>query len=89
MFLCPIYDNYISSFQSHSSVTADAILQDLTALITKVGDFPVARGGFGEVWKCIYQTDLGPTDVRLHFFLCISAGLNFAGRSEIIACVCL
>ena len=66
----------------------EANLQDLTGLITKVGDFAVARGGFGEIWKCIYQTDLGPIDVRLQFCLCISASLNFAGRSEVIAYVC-
>jgi hypothetical protein len=45
------------------------MLQDLTTSITKVGDYPVTRGGFGEVWKCIYQTDQGPTDVRFTFFL--------------------
>jgi len=77
VFLCFIYDDYISSFQSHSSVPAEAILQDLTGLITKVGDFAVARGGFGEVWKCIYQTNLGPTDVRLHFFSVHFAELEF------------
>jgi len=51
-------------FQSRSSFPAEVILQDLTASITKTGEFPVARGGFGEVWKCIYQTHGGPTDVR-------------------------
>ena len=52
-------------FQSRSSVPAEVILQDLTASITKTGEFPVARGGFGEVWKCIYHADGRPTDVRV------------------------
>ena len=63
------------------------MLQDLTTLITKVGDHPVARGGFGDVWKCIYQTDQGPIDVRLHFFLLVCTWMkaNLTGRSEIVA----
>jgi len=50
--------------QSHSSVPPEAILQNLTTSINKVGGHAVARGGFGEVWKCILQTDRGPIDVR-------------------------
>ena len=34
--------------------------------ITKIGNYAVARGGFGEIWKCIYKTDRGPINVRLH-----------------------
>jgi hypothetical protein len=33
--------------------------------ITRVGSYAIARGGFGEIWKCIYQTDRGPINVRL------------------------
>ncbi|OAX42759.1 WD40 repeat-like protein [Rhizopogon vinicolor AM-OR11-026] len=47
----------------------EVALRDLTASITKVGNFPVARGGFGEVWKCIHQTDHGPTDVAVKALL--------------------
>lgn len=37
------------------------------AFITKTGNYPVARGGFGEIWKCIYKTDQGDTQmVRWH-----------------------
>ncbi|OAX34500.1 WD40 repeat-like protein [Rhizopogon vinicolor AM-OR11-026] len=44
-------------------------LRDLTASITKVENFPVADCGFGEVWKCIHQTDHGPTDVAVKALL--------------------
>ncbi|OAX34914.1 WD40 repeat-like protein [Rhizopogon vinicolor AM-OR11-026] len=50
---------------SHSQVPPEAILQDLTAYITKVEDHPVARGGFGEIWKCIYETDGRHIDVAV------------------------
>ncbi|KAG1833283.1 kinase-like domain-containing protein [Suillus subluteus] len=35
----------------------DVILQDLSKYITKDGDYPVARGGFGEIWKCTFHID--------------------------------
>jgi hypothetical protein len=35
----------------------EAILQDLSKQITKDGDYPVARGGFGEIWKCTFHID--------------------------------
>ncbi|KAG1811637.1 kinase-like domain-containing protein [Suillus variegatus] len=30
----------------------EEMLQDLSKCITKDGDYPVTRGGFGEIWKC-------------------------------------
>ncbi|OAX35360.1 kinase-like protein [Rhizopogon vinicolor AM-OR11-026] len=54
---------------SHSSVPSGATLPDLTKLITKAGDYAVARGGFGDIWKCIYQTDQGPIDVAVKSLL--------------------
>ncbi|KAG2156410.1 kinase-like domain-containing protein [Suillus clintonianus] len=33
------------------------MLQDLSKYITKDGDYPVARGGLGEIWKCTYFMD--------------------------------
>ncbi|KAG2156438.1 kinase-like domain-containing protein [Suillus clintonianus] len=41
------------------------MLQNLTAYITKDGDYPVARGGFGEIWKCTYSIDRGSTKVAV------------------------
>ncbi|KAG2036658.1 kinase-like domain-containing protein [Suillus americanus] len=35
----------------------EATLQDLSKYIIKDGDYPVARGGFGEIWKCTFQVD--------------------------------
>ncbi|OAX30611.1 kinase-like protein, partial [Rhizopogon vinicolor AM-OR11-026] len=54
---------------SHLSFPVEVTLRNLTASITKVGNFPVARGGFGEVWKCIHHTDHGPTDVAVKALL--------------------
>jgi len=48
--------------QAESDVSV--LLQDLTNYITKIHDHPVARGGFGEIWKCIHTTDQGPVTVR-------------------------
>jgi hypothetical protein len=39
-------------------------LQDLTEYITKLGEYPVTGGGFGEIWRCTYSTDQGPVTVR-------------------------
>ncbi|OAX37489.1 WD40 repeat-like protein [Rhizopogon vinicolor AM-OR11-026] len=47
----------------------DPILQDLSGYITKVEDYPVARGGFGEIWKCLYHTDSGTTKVAVKALL--------------------
>ncbi|KAG2060322.1 kinase-like protein [Suillus hirtellus] len=35
----------------------EARLQDLTGYITKDEEYPVARGGFGEIWKCTFDID--------------------------------
>ncbi|KAG2343684.1 kinase-like protein [Suillus weaverae] len=35
----------------------EATLKDLSKHITKDGDYPIARGGFGEIWKCTYHID--------------------------------
>ncbi|KAG2341783.1 kinase-like protein [Suillus weaverae] len=35
----------------------EAMLKDLSNDITKDGDYPIARGGFGEIWKCTYHID--------------------------------
>lgn len=51
--------------QSHLSVPPEANLQDLTKHITKDEEYPAARGGFGEVWKCTYHMDQGQVKVRL------------------------
>ncbi|KAG2073653.1 kinase-like protein [Suillus decipiens] len=40
-------------------------LQDLSNYITKDEDYPVARGGFGEIWKCTYDIDHKPIKVAV------------------------
>lgn len=42
-----------------------ATLQDLSKYITKDEDYPVARGGFGEIWKCTYDIDRKPIKVAV------------------------
>ncbi|KAG2095090.1 kinase-like domain-containing protein [Suillus discolor] len=34
------------------------MLQDLSEYITKDGDYPITRGGFGEIWKCTYRSSV-------------------------------
>ncbi|KAG2343704.1 kinase-like protein [Suillus weaverae] len=41
----------------------EATLKDLSKCITKDGDYPIARGGFGEVWKCTLHID--PSSVKV------------------------
>ncbi|OJA16900.1 hypothetical protein AZE42_10016 [Rhizopogon vesiculosus] len=66
------------------------MLKDLVGSITKVGNYPVARGGFGEIWKCTHETDQGTIMVRLWFrFMSAYTELDtLLGRSEIIAIIC-
>jgi hypothetical protein len=45
------------------------MLQDLTNYINKIGNYPVASGGFGDIWKCIYKTDRRLIEVRLQMSL--------------------
>jgi hypothetical protein len=47
-------------FQHYPLIPSEELPQDLTGHITKIGNYPVAHGGFGEIWKCIYNTDCGP-----------------------------
>jgi serine/threonine protein kinase len=58
-----------------------AMLQDLTGSITKTGDYPVARGGFGEIWKCTYETDRGPIAVAVKSLL-VYASDQLGGAME-------
>ncbi|KAG1794680.1 kinase-like domain-containing protein [Suillus plorans] len=41
------------------------MLQDLSKYITKEGDYPVARGGFGEIWKCTLHIDRSSVKVAV------------------------
>ncbi|KAG1868075.1 hypothetical protein C8R48DRAFT_702266 [Suillus tomentosus] len=43
----------------------EVMLQDLTGYITKDEEYPVARGGFGEIWKCTFNIDRRPTKVAV------------------------
>jgi len=63
--LCILYVTaaIFSHFQFHSSVHPDVMFPDLTKYITKNSKHPVTGGGFGDIWKCTYQTDMGPIKV--------------------------
>ncbi|KAG1852706.1 hypothetical protein F4604DRAFT_1294428 [Suillus subluteus] len=41
----------------------ETMLQNLSKYITKDGDYPVARGGFGEIWKCSFHINRGSVKV--------------------------
>ncbi|KAG2115765.1 kinase-like domain-containing protein [Suillus discolor] len=43
----------------------EAMLQNLTGYITKDEEYPVARGGFGEIWKCTFYTNRRPIKVAV------------------------
>ncbi|KAG2143615.1 kinase-like domain-containing protein [Suillus clintonianus] len=58
--LTPSFDtDIVLPIRNHESgdFPPEARLQNLTEYITKDGDYPVARGGFGEIWKCTYHND--------------------------------
>jgi hypothetical protein len=64
----------ISPSQSHLPLVApEGMLRDLTEYISKTREFPDARGAFGDIWKCIFQTDQGPIYVCLQcsFYLLV------------------
>ncbi|KAG1806415.1 kinase-like domain-containing protein [Suillus plorans] len=64
-----------SSFHTHTVSSArhdelhdlppEAMLQNLTGYITKDEEYPVARGGFGEIWKCTFYTNHRPIKVAV------------------------
>ncbi|KAG1870956.1 kinase-like domain-containing protein [Suillus tomentosus] len=43
----------------------EAMLQDLSKYITKEGDYPVTRGGFGEIWKSTLHIDRSSVKVAV------------------------
>ncbi|KAG2341993.1 kinase-like protein [Suillus weaverae] len=43
----------------------EVILQNLTEYVTKDEDYPSARGGFGEIWKCTCRIDRSPIKVAV------------------------
>jgi WD40 repeat protein len=49
----------------------EAILKDLSKHITKDEDYPVARGGFGEIWKCSFHIHRRTVKVCLQYCLYI------------------
>jgi len=71
-----------SSFHTHSArndelgnFPPEAMLQDLSKHITKDGKYAIARGGFGEIWKCTLRTDGRSAKVRLQCCFSISLKL--------------
>jgi hypothetical protein len=72
----------LPSFHTHTVFSArnvepnnlppEATLQDLSKCIIKDGEYPVARGGFGEIWKCTYYIDRSSVKVCLLPFVCPS-----------------
>ncbi|KAG1859328.1 hypothetical protein DFJ58DRAFT_840196 [Suillus subalutaceus] len=59
--LLPSSSHTHTVFSTHNvepdNLPPEAMLQDTSKYITKDGDYPVARGGFGEIWKCTFYKD--------------------------------
>ncbi|KAG2073654.1 kinase-like protein [Suillus decipiens] len=60
---------HINTVSSASKVKPDnpspETLRDLLKYITKDGDYPVTRGGFGEIWKCTFHTNRSSVKVAV------------------------
>ncbi|KAG1782857.1 hypothetical protein EV702DRAFT_1058653 [Suillus placidus] len=67
--LLPSYFNMgaVLSVRNHESgnFPPEATLPNLTGYVTKDDDYPAARGGFGEIWKCTYLNDRRPIKVAV------------------------
>ena len=57
----------LTQLYTYSTVVPEVMLPDLTKFISKTKDHPIAGGGFGDIWKCIYKTDGGRIDVSLRY----------------------
>ncbi|KAG2361741.1 hypothetical protein BDR07DRAFT_1485519 [Suillus spraguei] len=63
-------------------ILPEAMLQDLSLYITKDGDYPVARGGFEEIWKCIYRMDRRSVKVAVKALQVYAADQLGAAKTE-------
>ncbi|KAG1863252.1 kinase-like domain-containing protein [Suillus subalutaceus] len=63
----------IDQHWTDNAMEMEAALDNLTPHITKTAEYPVARGGFGEVWKCLLQSTKGPVKVAVKAFQMYSA----------------
>ncbi|KAG1857439.1 kinase-like domain-containing protein [Suillus subluteus] len=60
----------------------EAVLQNLTGYITKDEDYPTARGGFGEIWKCTYHIDRRSVKVAVKAFQAYTADQLGAAKAK-------
>ncbi|KAG2369056.1 kinase-like domain-containing protein, partial [Suillus spraguei] len=63
----------VSSRNVKVNLPPEAMLQGLSRYVTKDGDYPAARGGFGEIWKCTFGVDHSSVKVRLPSFVAVKA----------------
>ncbi|KAG1802997.1 kinase-like domain-containing protein [Suillus variegatus] len=54
----PAHTVFSARIDEPDDLSAEVMLQDLSEYITKDGDYPIARGGFGEIWKCTYRSSV-------------------------------
>ncbi|KAG1735060.1 kinase-like domain-containing protein [Suillus lakei] len=60
----------------------EVMLRDLTRYITKDEEYPVAGGGFGEIWKCTYKKDKTPIKVAVKSLKVYAADQLGAGKKK-------
>ncbi|KAG1797210.1 kinase-like domain-containing protein [Suillus subaureus] len=65
-----------------SSDISETIFQDLSKCIAKNGDYPVARGGFGEIWKCTLYINRRPAKVAVKALLVYAADQPGAAKTK-------
>jgi serine/threonine protein kinase len=58
------------------------MLQDLSKHITKDGKYAIARGGFGEIWKCTLRTDGRSAKVAVKAFHAYAADQLGAAKTK-------
>ncbi|KAG1779641.1 WD40-repeat-containing domain protein [Suillus placidus] len=66
----------------------EVILQNLTEYVTKDEDYPSARGGFGEIWKCTCYIDQSPIKVAVKALQVYTADQLGEAKTKKIQLVC-
>ncbi|KAG1891984.1 kinase-like domain-containing protein [Suillus subluteus] len=64
------------------NLTPEVMLRDLSKCIAKDGDYPVARGGFGEIWKCTLYIIPRPVKVAVKALQVYAADQRGAAKTK-------
>ncbi|KAG2042012.1 kinase-like domain-containing protein [Suillus americanus] len=64
------------------NIPPEVMLRDLSKCIAKDGNYPVARGGFGEIWKCTLYVIRRPVKVAVKALLVYAADQLGAAKTK-------